>query len=246
MASFDLAEIARQRDAFTTLVMRHVDAMPARIELHITPDGIAVPGLARLDMAPGSGKTTTALALISRLARGSRQVLVVAPTVVETIEVARRLRAVASTAMVSCGVDVVDGDDARQVLVAPRTTARPGPASGYISLRRSVPELFAVAHNRRPVWSMDVSSHPLSRPIRRLLAGLDPRCGSMAKTLESAARRLLHGAYARLERAASTPRHVQTDAPLGVPVPLRPQVTRGPTAPWTNSALSVRGELAHT
>jgi hypothetical protein len=166
--------------------------------------------------------------------------------VVETIEVARRLRAVASTAMVSYGVDVVDGDDAPSGAGGASHDSAPGPGSGYISLRRGVPELFAVAHNPRPVRSMDVSSHPLSRPIRRLLAGLDPRCSSMAKTFESAARRLLRGAYARLERAASTPGHVQTDAPLGVPVPLRPQVTRGPTTSWTNSALSVRGELAHT
>ncbi|MER7278053.1 hypothetical protein ABT369_26785 [Dactylosporangium sp. NPDC000244] len=246
IASFDLTEVARRRDAFTDLVLRHADTMPSQVELHITPDGIIVPGVAHIDLPAGCGKTTTALTLVSHLAHTNRQVLIAAPTVAETMQVAQRLQVLLTTSMLSNGIDVTEGDHARQVLVIPRTTTQASPTSGYTALRRVAPELFAVANRRPQVPRMNLSDRSLLRPIRRLLARLDTRTRSLAELLTAAIRRLRRHAHTQLDRAASMYGHIPGVDPLGVPVPPGPQLTRGPTESWTNTVLSVPRELAYT
>ena len=99
------------------------------------------------------------------LGRINRQVLIVAPTATETMQVVRRLQAVVATSMVSHGIDVADLARRGQVLVLPRTTAQPGPPSLYTVLRRVALELFAVAHREGPVPLMGSSDVPAAERL---------------------------------------------------------------------------------
>lgn len=218
---------------------RHAGAIPHRADLRVAEQGVAT----RVELSTGSGKTMTSLSLVRHLARANRQVLIVAPTVIETIQAARRLQVLVTTSRVSHGVDLSDGVRSRRVRA--RASGGPSAPSGYTKLQRVAPELFAVARRRPEALPVGGPDQHLHRAIRRLLVHLDISTGSLVDLLAAAVRRLLSGAHAQVDRAASACGQARTNVPSGVPVPARPQLTRGPTLTWTNSILSVYREPAY-